>query len=588
MKKAVAIIVVVAVLAGLGYAGYKRFGPQPAVASSLRTSTAVTGTLDITVSGAANVEASDSRAVAFEAGGKVTQVHVKAGDRVEAGQLLAEIDTSDLELAVAKAQLTLHSSEIALAKLKEPASEAAIATAQANLETARESLAELEAGTAASELAEAQATLASAQETLDELKAGPAAETIATAEAAVKTAEQALAELKAKPDAATIQAAKAKLDQAKNSLWSSQSSRDSTCGGVAEGRSSSSACNSANAGVANQEINVQLAEADYQEALLPATAVELASADAQLKSARASLEKAKTGASAAELAAAEAKVQAAQENLTKVQQGASAAKLAMARAEVAKAEESLSELLAGASEDDLTEAQDQMEQNRLSLEKAQRELEYAKLRAPIAGTVTAVSIKQGNNVSAGATAVTIVDLAKLQLTVPLAETDVVSVAVGQLAEVTIDALSALTLQGEVTYIAPVATISQGVANFPVTIQLAHPDPTVRVGMTAAVNIILERHEGVLMVPNRAIKTVDRQKVIDVVNGDTVIQVPVQTGTTNGSYTEITAGALKTGDTVALNVSSGNTSATTGASTQIGGMGGGFMIREGGIPGGPGF
>ena len=130
----------------------------------------------------------------------------------------------------------------------------------------------------------------------------------------------------------------------------------------------------------------------------------------------------------------------------------------------------------------------------------------------------------------------------------------------------VDALMGVTLQGKVTYVSPVAVVTQGVASFPVKIELVEHDPAVRAGMTAAVNIILERREGVLMVPNRALRTAGRERVVDVVNGDMVIQVPVQVGTSNASSTEIVAGALQVGDVVALNV------ATTTTAGQAGGLG----------------
>jgi len=247
--------------------------------------------------------------------------------------------------------------------------------------------------------------------------------------------------------------------------------------------------------------------------------------------------------------------------------------VATAEAQLAQAQSALQKLISGATAEDLAISQAQVDQAQLSLQQAQRQLESAKLVALIAGTVTVVNYNVGDNANAGQTAVTIVDLSSLQLVVPMAEMDVVRVAPGQQARITLDALQGVTLSGKVTYIAPVATITQGVTNYPVTIEIPKPDPAVRVGMTAAASIILEQHDNVLLVPNRAVRTVGRQKMVDVLASEgQTISVPVTVGANNDSMTEISTG-LKEGDTVVL-----RTTTTSSSIRGMGGMGGAIFME----------
>lgn len=81
-------------------------GTQPATASTRPTTATVTrGNLIATVSAAGNVVAPEDAQLVFQQGGRVTKVNVQVGDAVKKGQLLMEVDTTDLESALKTAQL---------------------------------------------------------------------------------------------------------------------------------------------------------------------------------------------------------------------------------------------------------------------------------------------------------------------------------------------------------------------------------------------------------------------------------------------------------------------------------------------------
>jgi HlyD family secretion protein len=122
----------------------------------------------------------------------------------------------------------------------------------------------------------------------------------------------------------------------------------------------------------------------------------------------------------------------------------------------------------------------------------------------------------------------------------------------------------------------VGTVAQGVVNFPVKIVVENPDPALKPGMTAAVNITTEQRDNVLLVPNRAIRASGGQRVVIVLFEGQQISVPVTVGLSNDTHSEILTGSLKEGDTVLTSSAAASTTTRTG---------GGFLLGGGGF-GGP--
>src|SRR5215216_4733615 len=75
------------------------------------TATANTGTIDAAVSATGSVEAQAQADLRFAADGIVTEILVKPGQLVQAGQALARLDPTDLQLAVEQAQADLKQAQ---------------------------------------------------------------------------------------------------------------------------------------------------------------------------------------------------------------------------------------------------------------------------------------------------------------------------------------------------------------------------------------------------------------------------------------------------------------------------------------------
>jgi HlyD family secretion protein len=231
-----------------------------------------------------------------------------------------------------------------------------------------------------------------------------------------------------------------------------------------------------------------------------------------------------------------------------------------------------------------------LSQAQLQLESAQRTLTQMTLVAPVSGTVTVVNIKT-NETTTGEAAVVLSDLSTLVVDINLDETDVVNVSVGQQANVTLDAFSNTVITGTVTSIAPVAEVQSGVVLYPVTVRLEPTSVPARAGMTADVEVVTASQENVLIVPLRAIHSVNGQSfVLRKIDGPagtpspqrpgvgaSAIQVPpgfelvpVALGLTNDTDVEVTSG-LSEGDVVSV----------APIPNQGGGPGGSFRFFGGG-------
>ena len=269
---------------------------------------------------------------------------------------------------------------------------------------------------------------------------------------------------------------------------------------------------------------------------------------------------------ASKIATAAASLKSAESNLASVKSQVSAADLAAAEATLTQAKNTVATLLDGADANTLAIAQGSVDSAQVGVDQAKLNLQQAQVVAPFDGVITAVDIKAGQ--SASGTAFTIADLANLEVVVNMSEVDVNQIKSGQSAEVTLDAVSDVTLTGTVTAIAPAGTQTSGVVNYPVTITLSDPTDAVKTGMTANVTIIVDERENALTVPNRAVKTVNKQKVLVLLKNGQQVTTPVQTGLSSDSLTEIVSGAQE-GDIVVIN---GTTTTTTSSTAGAGAIG----------------
>jgi HlyD family secretion protein len=154
------------------------------------------------------------------------------------------------------------------------------------------------------------------------------------------------------------------------------------------------------------------------------------------------------------------------------------------------------------------------------LVRAQRSLEDAKIsfedtdvRAPSAGMVIKRTVEKGtvissatSNVSGGTVLLTMANLDTVQVRAMVDETDIGKIQAGMLVTVTVDAFPNRPFNGSVLKIEPQATTTQNVTMFPVLVRIPNAGLLLKPGMNADVEVHVGERQGVLAIPNAALRT----------------------------------------------------------------------------------
>lgn len=207
------------------------------------------------------------------------------------------------------------------------------------------------------------------------------------------------------------------------------------------------------------------------------------------------------------------------------------------------------------------------------VDSAQAVLDQVRITAPFAGTIMTIDLVPGDIVDPGMVALVVADLTELHVDIPIAEVDYNRLTVGQSAELVLDAIPNVVYHGEVQEINLNSTNTAGSVSYPVKVVISDSDQKVLPGMTVAVQIEVSHLEDVLLVPNRAVRTVDGSRVVYVSVNGKLKQVEIKLGASNDTMSEVLSGDLKEGDLIVLNPP---TTFFSGSSGPMGGGGGGMF------------
>jgi HlyD family secretion protein len=259
---------------------------------------------------------------------------------------------------------------------------------------------------------------------------------------------------------------------------------------------------------------------------------------------------------------AQAQVQAASDNV----------RAAMAQEQVAETQ--------------VASAKAQAKQQEAALRQSQIDLQHTYIYAPVDGTVVSRKVDVGQTVAASLQAPTLFeiaqDLTKMQVDTNVDEADIGRVAVGQDAMFTVDAYPTQKFHGKVVEIRKAPINVQNVVTYDVVIAVPNPDLKLFPGMTANVNILVDRRENALRIPNAALRfhppeaqpkraaagfgggpgaRMHRKdpaaQTVYVLDADgKPAPVEVTLGTSDGVYTEVASGNLKEGEAVITGMAAG--------------------------------
>lgn len=220
------------------------------------------------------------------------------------------------------------------------------------------------------------------------------------------------------------------------------------------------------------------------------------------------------------------------------------------------------------------------EQSKASLAKAERNLSYATILSPIDGIVTSKDVEEGQTVASGFETPTLftiaADLTKMQVVADVDEADIADVREGNKVLFTVDAYPNDTFEGVVRQVrlgstnssssASTGTTTETVVTYEVVITADNPDLKLKPRLTANVTIYTVNHENVLAVPAKALRLnpevmlskeykiigTDSKHRVWTIKDKTLKAIPVETGLSDGTYTEITSG-LEEGTEIITNL-----------------------------------
>jgi len=237
-------------------------------------------------------------------------------------------------------------------------------------------------------------------------------------------------------------------------------------------------------------------------------------------------------------------------------------------------------------------AQFQMEDNQAAIDNAVRnaraaqasnnagdnqlklDIASAQIRAPFDGVVTNVAAKQGS--AANGALMTIADDARMIVHANVKEIDVAKIAVGQRVEFTTPGTGDKKFQGKVSFVSTVAASQETPAtpasggsaggsasggsssasgsnnkvNFPIEIEVLGNKGTLRLGSTAKARIITREASDKMVIPQSAVyEDQGKKKVLAIAADDTIVERTVKLGSKTDFDVEVLSGEAKKGDKI---------------------------------------
>jgi HlyD family secretion protein len=545
------------------------------------------GTLLQTVSETGTITPAKEISLNFSTSGQLTKINIKVGDQVKPDQVLAEIDSSSLNIKQQEAMASLN------------VIQANINQAQSNYNNARREYDKLSAN-----LAE---TIAQNKKTLSDLE-DRSSGTVTTYEQAINTAQTTLANTKSTYQKAIdnkfssleitvdnkLANANTALDaidrilnnddlkptlSVKNSSVLSQlrisyaSARNSLItanGALATQKGASSLSNltvaydKAQIALNNvfQAINLAFNALENTITSSTLTQAELdgfkASIDGQItiiSSAVSSLQTAKQALDDAYLAY-ETNVLTAEQSVNQAQTNYDNA-LLVARNVVATSSLNRDQQLATAQTRvdsalaTLNITQAQLGQATANLDLIKNQIDNNTLKSPITGIITKIDYELGEQVTAAKPLLSVLTDNNYQLEVDISETDIAKIKLNNLADITLDALGPnKKFSGVVYFIEPASTVIQGVTYYKVKISFdPHEEKEVKPGMTASAIIKTNQRDNVLIMPARAVVEKDGRTFVRILDNEIIREQDVEIGLSgDDGLVEVTKG-VKEGDKV---------------------------------------
>jgi HlyD family secretion protein len=565
-------------------------GSAPAVANAIGgNQVAVTrGSIEETFSALGRVAGAGEADVNFPGTGKVDAVAVRAGDKVEIGQLLLQTDSTQLQKDLVSARTRLENDAARVQQAmdqtaaqsrnqqRDAAKRAAddearrqqtIADAQTTLRRAQDNLDKVRSGPSTTEVRTAQTTLTNATNNLikvtadrDNLQRGANPADVRAAERGLASAQTDLDKAQAEvdrlnrgPDPAAVAAADRDVARAQTALQVAQATKVDNVNVTQVQK---------DAAVANSKLNVQDAQDRLAALKQPPAAADVAIAQRNLQTAkqaadvaRQNLDTIKKGPDQTTLDVADqtvdnaqAVVDNAQDRLDELMSHPTPQETRDAQDRVTQAQRDLSNAQkpvasGGPIEDSGEQFNIQLLQKAVATDQAdvdtlQKQIETSRLLSPVAGVVTAVNVKAGDAIDPTRPVLTMSRGGAPIVNVDLTEQDAAKVKQGQKAHVVVDGTDSAPIDATLSSIA--ANTAAGVGRT-AALQVNWPKGAPAIGAVAQVSIVLQNKDNVLLVPKKSVRSAGARKFVQYMSGSNRKVANVEVGIISGDMAEINSG-----------------------------------------------
>lgn len=509
IKRPLGIALIIFIIAGIFV--YFYFIRKPAALP--QTVVAKMGTVIQEVSVTGKTKPAKNFDLAYEQGGKVKSANVEVGDRTFAGQILIELDSSELY--------------------------AQLAEAEANVQIQEAKLADLEIGTRPEEIKVSETKVSNAKASLEDARKN----LIDKIQDAYTKSEDAV---------------RNKVDQYFSNPRSTNPALNFTAPDAGLG-----------ADIINTRVNIEFTLVSWKTSLN--TFDTSSNLDLYLTSARNNLNQMKLfleknalvlnslsatptfsqttiDAYRSAISTARTNVNTAITNLQMAEE-----KLNGAQSDVLLAEKELDLEKAGSTLEQISAQESLLKQAEASADIIKVKIGKTILRSPIDGIITKQDAKVGEIISANTSVVSIISLGGFEIEANVPEADIAKLHLGDSAKVTLDAFgSDVVFDAKVTKIDPGETIIEGVATYKITLQFVKEREGVKSGMTANIDVLTAKKENVIVVPQRAVISKDSEKIVRILNDDvTIKEVKIKTGLRGSDGNIEIIEGIKEGDKVVI-------------------------------------
>jgi len=182
---------------------------------------------------------------------------------------------------------------------------------------------------------------------------------------------------------------------------------------------------------------------------------------------------------------------------------------AVARYDQAVASLEQVEAQSASTEAQIAQAKAGLQQSEADLDRAQVNLEYANIFSPVDGIVISRDVDVGQTIAASMSAPTLfniaTDLSQMQVKASIDEADIGSISEDAKVTFTVDAFPNSLFEGKIAEIRLNPQTVQNVVTYSVILSIQNKDLRLKPGMTASIKIMVAERDGVLKIPNAAIR-----------------------------------------------------------------------------------